>query len=50
MPAGLVSDEGSGEFSAGSMGECGRRDAGDGRWRDEEIMLREEGGGDKPLR
>src|SRR5260370_12464862 len=50
VPAGLVSDQGSGEFSAGSMGEWGRREAGDGRWRDEETMLREEGGGDTPLR
>ena len=46
-PAGHVSDERSGEFSAGGMGERGRSGAGDGRWRRDEIMLFEEGGGDK---
>ena len=45
--AGLVSDEGSGELSAGVMGERGRSGAGDGRRRREEIMLLKEGGGDK---
>ena len=49
-PAGLVSDDGSGEFSAGAMGERGRSGAGGGRWRREEIMLLKEGVGDKLLR
>jgi hypothetical protein len=49
-PAGLVLDDGSGEFTAGTMGERGRSDGGGGRWRLTESMLCEEGGGDKLAR
>jgi hypothetical protein len=45
-PARPVSDDGSGEFTAGTMGELGRSGGGGGRWRRTESML----GGDRLAR